>query len=361
MKSKISVLVTGVGGGGNGHELVKTLRLVDRYWIIGVDMNATSLGLYDVDEAFLVPAASSPQYISVIFDICKRKNIQVLFPGSEPELSVISAHRNVFSDNNILVLANSAEVIERGLDKWATMTFLKEHGFFVPRTQLLKPGDIIPTDFPLPAVVKPAVGGGGSNNTFLVQNVEEFEFACRYLVQQDKSALLQEYIGTPQEEYTVGVLSTLDGVFMGSIALRRNILSALSNRIKAQNRTGRSELSSTLAISSGISQGVFDDFSEVRKACEAIAEKFQSHGPLNIQGRFAMGKWYTFEINPRFSGTSYMRALMGFNELDLLIRHHLLGEQISSPIQYKFGEVVRGLREQVIDSSMVRSKWSVDL
>ena len=33
-----------------------------------------------------------------------------------------------------------------------------------------------------------------------------------------------------------------------------------------------------------------------------------------------------FEINPRFSGTTSLRAMVGYNEPDVLIRHHVLGE-----------------------------------
>lgn len=358
MRDRLNVLVTGVGGGGIGHELVKALRLANRYRILGADMSASCLGLFDVDEAYLIPPADSADYESVIHDLCKRKRVKALFPGSEPELKAIAKNRSALVEEGTLVMANSSQVIEQGLDKWDTMTYLTEHGFAVPHTRLLQAGDEIPKDFPLPAVVKPSTGGGGSNNTFLVQDGEEFVFACRYLLRQGKTALLQEYVGTPEEEFTVGVLNTLDGAFVGSIALRRNIITALSNRIKVPNRTGRDELSPILAVSSGISQGFFGDFPEIRLACEAISRAFHSHGPLNIQGRFTQGSWYTFEINPRFSGTSYMRALMGFNESDLLLRHHLLGEKIPSPVRYNFGEVVRGVREQVLDPFVKRERWA---
>jgi carbamoyl-phosphate synthase large subunit len=52
-----------------------------------------------------------------------------------------------------------------------------------------------------------------------------------------------------------------------------------------------------------------------------------------------------FEINPRFSGTSSIRAMLGFNEPDLLIRKHLLGETLPERPTYRYGTVLRGLRE----------------
>jgi carbamoyl-phosphate synthase large subunit len=359
MTEKISVLVTGVGGGGHGHEIVKALRLAERYHIVGVDMNKTSLGLFDVDEAYTVPSAAHTDYLPTIMDICQQKNVKVLFHGSEPELKVFSREREQIVAAGILLPINTADIIGIGMDKWRTMTYLREHGFDTPLTMLVASEQEIPSEFPLPAVIKPAVGGGGSNNVYLVQELEELRFACRLLVRQGLKVVLQEYVGTPDDEYTVGVLHTLDGELVGSIALRRHILSGLSNRIKAPNRTGREELSSVLAISSGVSQGEIGEFLEVRQQCEKIATMLGSRGPLNIQCRYVGNTLYPFEINPRFSGTTYIRALMGFNEPDLMVRHHLSGEAISRPVSYRFGHVVRGLREHRVDqtSELSVSYW----
>ena len=357
MSEKIPVLITGVGGGGHGHEIVKALRLESRYWLIGVDMAESSLGLFDVDKAYTVPPASDPCYIATLLEICEQWRAKVLIHGSEPELKVISKNRNRLLRAGVLPLINSPEVIDLGMDKWATMTFLKGHGYSFPNSLLVQEEEEIPHKFPLPAVIKPAIGGGGSNNTFVVQDADELEFACRYLVRQGKAVLLQEYVGTPDDEYTVGLLSTLDGKLVGSIALRRCILSGLSNRIKIPNRTERTELSPILAISSGISQGVVDDFPEVRRACEAISIALHSKGPINIQCRFVNGKLYPFEINPRFSGTTYIRALLGFNEPDMLIRHHLLGEALPSPVSYRFGRVVRGVIERCVTDLPLVTPW----
>lgn len=362
MPEKIRVLVTGVGGGGLGHEIVKALRLAGRYHIVGVDLSNASLGLFDVDEAYTVPPASHQDYLPTLLDVCRRKNIRVLFHGSEPELKVFSKHRDEITGTGLILPINTSFVIDTGMDKWRTMTFLQDHGFAIPLTLLIVSEEEIPGNFPLPAVIKPAVGGGGSNNTYLVQERAELEFACRYLIRQGLKVLLQEYVGTPDDEYTVGVLHTLDGDLVGSIAVHRYILSGLSNRIKVPNRTGRAELSPVLAISSGVTQGEIRDYPELRAACEAIATALGSKGPLNIQCRFVNGTLYPFEINPRFSGTTYIRALMGFNEPDLIVRHHLLGEELPHPISYQFGQVIRGLREHRVEdtSGISISPWYLE-
>ena len=356
-ESRVNVLVTGVGGGGLGHEIVKALNMTGRYRLIGVDMAESAYGLFEVDEAYTIPSAQDERYVETLLDICKTRNAKALVLGSEPELKVISMNRHLFEEIGVTPLINSPEIIDLCMDKWATMKSLKEHGFSVPQSFVVMREEEIPTDFPLPALIKPSIGGGGSNNTFVVQDNEELSFACRFIIRQGGEALVQQYIGTPYEEYTVGVLSSFDGELIGSIALRRGILSSLSNRVKIANRTGREELSPTLAISSGVSQGEIGEFPEVRKVCEDIAAALDSKGPLNIQLRVFEGHVFPFEINPRLSGTSYMRALVGFNEPDMLIRRHVLGERISAPDQIKFGRIVRGLNERFVEDGSRVGAW----
>ena len=97
--------------------------------------------------------------------------------------------------------------------------------------------------------------------------------------------------------------------------------------MKVQGRTG-AYIRHTLAISSCISQGMIDKFPFIREECERLAGIMGSKSPLNVQLRVIDGKVYIFEINPRFSGTTAFRALAGFNEPDIMIPHHLLGEAI---------------------------------
>ena len=80
--SKVNVMITGVGGGGVGEQILKCLRMSSlEYNIIGCDMNKHSMGLSKVKKAYLVPSAAEPNYVDTILKICKQNNIQVLFHG----------------------------------------------------------------------------------------------------------------------------------------------------------------------------------------------------------------------------------------------------------------------------------------
>ncbi|MCB8888158.1 NAD-dependent epimerase/dehydratase family protein [Vreelandella malpeensis] len=51
-------------------------------------------------------------------------------------------------------------------------------------------------------------------------------------------------------------------------------------------------------------------------------------GPINIQGRLTDKGFKVFEINPRFTGITGLRAAMGFNEVESCIRHWSFGKSL---------------------------------
>ena len=340
---KITVLITGVGGGGVGEQVMKSLRLCgNRYRIIGTDMTRFSIGMYRADNEHLLPPAKDANYIDELLWVCGEEKVQVVVPGSEPELRAISENRQKFTERGTLLLANSPGVIDRCMNKWETHLWLKEHGFKTPDSCLPDRDDV--PDIELPAVVKPAVGGGGSFNCYMAQDQEELSFFTNYIRKQGLQPIVQRYMGAANSEYTVGVLTDMvNGELLGSIALRREITSGLSNRMRIPARGG----GRVLVVSSGISQGEFRDYPQVRQECERIALALGSKGPLNIQCRVHNGEVYVFEINPRLSGTTYLRTLAGRNDPDILIRRHLLGD--NAPLtKYTEGLALRGLAEEIV-------------
>src|SRR5205809_1049182 len=64
MPADVAVMVTGVGGGGHGEQIIKALRLsTRRYTIIGADSSPVSKGLMEVDDAYVLPPAADPDYV----------------------------------------------------------------------------------------------------------------------------------------------------------------------------------------------------------------------------------------------------------------------------------------------------------
>lgn len=345
MNNKISVLVTGAGGGGNGEQLVKCLKMPScHYTVVATDQTIEAASLTGADECRVLPPASHPEYSDALISLCDKEGIRAVFPGSEPELRRISADRGKISAHVDLLAINPKHVIDICSDKFETNVFLEKHGFPFPKSVFLTDiAQVKEIDF-FPVVLKPTVGGG-SQHVYLAQDINELNLLVGYLLNYFNHFLVQEYVGKVDQEYTVGVLLDGDGNLINSIAVRRFIMSSLSNRIKMKNKTDKKYLGEILAISSGISQGEIGRFPEVTKYCEKLAVAMGCRFAVNVQCRLVDGVPYVFEINPRFSGTSYMRAMVGYNEPDILIKKHILGQSIDAGFEYKSGVILRSLKE----------------
>jgi carbamoyl-phosphate synthase large subunit len=346
MTRHLAVLVTGVGGAGIGEQILKALRLSTLdLTIVGTDATSASKGLHEVDVPHVIPRADDPGYLDALLDVCRRHAVKAVFPGSEPELLTLCRHAGRVAQEGIYLAANPTSVVELCLDKAACTTWLLDRGFLCPRSVTVsKASDLALVDF-FPAVLKPRSGAGGSSDVFIATDRGELHFYGTHLLGQRGGFIAQEYVGTPDAEFTVGVLCAPDGSLMNAIAIRRDLGNALSRRFVIENRSGRTELGPRLVISSGISQGEIGPFPEVVRECREMAVALGCTAAVNVQCRFVGGRPTIFEINPRFSGTTSLRAMAGYNEPEELLRCAVLGQAPRRDFAYRSGRIYRGLQE----------------
>ena len=343
--TKIKVLVTGSGGAGTlGREIVKAFLMVDKeYEIIATNSNPVELLINDQVKMIQIPTAKSPDYIEKLLEICKKENVQIIAPGSEPETEIISKNSKIFSEQNIITLINRYDLVKLCNNKLLLSEFLISKGIKSPKIfSYDEISEQIFSDYTL--LIKP-VSGSGSRNVFVAQNFEEFSFFTKYLLKQKIEPIIQEYISGINNEFSIGVLYCEGGKLNTSIAMRRDLHNGLSTRSVI-----KSDQNESLIISSGISQGYFDDFLDIRKKAEDIAYTINSDGPINIQCRIKNDELYVFEINPRFSGTTSARALVGCNEPDILTKFRMFGD-IPDKIVYKNGYVMKDFLEKFVSNS----------
>ncbi len=315
------ILVTGVGGRSVGagvvHALVRADPAVRRRWeVIGTDADPFSWGLYVADRGALVPPASAPGYLDRIRELIASQDIAAVIPGTEPEAALLAAVRD---DLSVPVIANDAQLMPLMMDKKRTEAKLGELGLdFIPSYGWEQRGTAA-REFGYPLVVKPTRGTGGSRGVHLVTSEPELSALIPF-VQPDSAPVVQPYLGDADSEYTVGVLSDRTGSIIDSIVIRRKLIGL--SLLAAKSHGGR-----PAAISTGLSQGYIIRHQEIQAFCEDLAKRLGSRGPLNIQLRVHDGRCYVFEIHPRFSGTTPIRASAGFNEPDVLLRNYLYGEE----------------------------------
>jgi len=301
----INILIAGIGTGSLGIELLKCFALSSKFQIFGADISENAYGHNDkrfIDTA-IIQYDTDQQYAARLLKYAKEVNAQWVAPGAEATGKILAKYRDLFAVEGLELMINSTEVITVCSDKVACSNLLAKHGFTTPQTIIATQPSDLSTFERYPCVVKPAKDSGGSNMVFLAETPDEAAFFVRYLSRRGFDACIQEYIDS-EDEFTVGVLSSRDGIVLSSIALKRNLGSKLSRATSYGNRV----------ISSGWSQGRIDNYMDICEQAERMALALGSTWALNLQGRVRCGEFIPFEVNPRHSGTSYLRAMAGINE-----------------------------------------------
>ncbi len=347
---KYNFLITPLNGNNAGTEAFNSLKLTNIYnKVVGTDITEFSYARHVCDKFYVQPYASGNGYIDAISRIVKKERIGVIIPGSDYELRALAANREVFERVGVHLLANSSRVIDICSYKHKTIRFLQEKGFpnlkteafRIERPEMRNLFYRLREKLGCSFIIKPDFFTGGSNAISVIQDKYDWEGFTKNKISSKDLFIAQEYIDTPDKEYTVGVMSDTDGRLISSFALKRDLTTSASIKHRVTNRYSGSLKHRDIIISSGISQGLVGDYKRLRRFAEQVAAQLLSVGPINIQCRMRGNKIYIFEINPRFSGTTSIRALLGHNDVELIfysvVKKINLGQQ-----KYRFASVVRG-------------------
>lgn len=330
--AKINVLITAVGGRSVGYQIFECLQpFRSIYRLITTDMDAFSPGLYEADKGYILPPARTENYKDRLFRLIDKEKIDIILPGSHQEIPVLSRMQGILKKKNVIALVNDIKTIINCSDKLRMYKFLHGKNILTPKTcELQSVAQAKEIGFPL--VLKPSKDTGGSKNVYIVKDIQELRILFRDLQREGIELIAQEYVGSPEDEYTVGIIVRKDGSVADSIVMRRKLigLSLGQERVINEKR---------FVLSTGYSQGFFVQDKTVQEYCENVAKIVGARGPLNIQCRKTEKGIYTFEIHTRFSGSASTRAAVGFNEPHVLIQD-FLGIKKAGKIQYEHNMAV---------------------
>jgi carbamoyl-phosphate synthase large subunit len=336
MASPPRILVAGIGGASLGTEIGKALKLAGDYEILGCDIAELAYGHFDPNFA-RTWCVDRQAYVDNVLALCAQHGVQCVIPGADESAQLIGAALGHFAAAGVAVAANDPAVVARLGNKATCFEALAAIGAAVPATRRIHARADL-DGFPMPCVVKPATGSGGSTFVHFARDADEAAIFCAFLHRNGKIPIVQEYLSEATGEFTVGVLSLPDRSCAGAIALKRSFHSKLSIAARGDG----------FLISSGYSQGLIEPFPEICAQAVDIATKLGSAGPLNIQGRLSpTGALVAFEINPRFSASTYLRALAGFNEIDFFVRH-IMGIEPTPRLEIRPGWYLRSLSEVAV-------------
>lgn len=316
--SKINIGVTGTGSliGQAIIKSVKNSKLKESIDFIGLDYFSNTVGSFWCKKNYLLPDILNPnvkeeEWIKVITETIIDNQIKLLFIGVDFELPLLAKNKKKLEENSgAIILVSSEKVISIADDKYLTYQFLKQNNFFYPQSWL--PTEVENTEKKFPLIVKPRKGAR-SIGVSKVKNEKELNGAIKSL----KDAVIQECVGTEETEFTCGVIFLKNQV-------KKTIV--LNRSLKAGNTY--------------ISHFKKNYPQIITEYLENVATVLQPFGACNFQLRLdEFGTPKIFEINSRHSGTTYIRSLFGFKEIEYIINLLLFDKEINFKLNE--GTVVR--------------------
>jgi carbamoyl-phosphate synthase large subunit len=323
-------------GGPLGVSIFKALRQsAVETRIVATDAEPLSVGLFRADVGHVLPRITVDEraYLDRLIAICLEEQVSMVCLASDIEMRRLAPHMaDIEARTGARLVLNSPACVESFMDKWETVRLLRERSLPVPDSVLATDADAMAaflSSHPFPLVMKPRIGSGSTNVTVVL---DADELAARQPLLPD--AIVQEYLLPDDEEYTVGVYKSQRTGYVGQIVMRRSLVAGLTYRAEV----------------------VQDD--EIEAVCRAVVDSFDVWGPINVQLRKTAEGVRVFEINPRFSSTTVIRAHFGFNEPEMCLRELVLGERLPSP-ETRQGFALRYWDEVYFERSDVLQNGSV--
>jgi len=275
-------LVTAVGGdiGGNIINILSEQKDI-KYNIIGTDINATIFYSNKLKSFYQVDKVNTFNYRKKILEILKIHNIHIIVPVSELEILWFNLNRDLFKKYKLII--NNTNIITYFLNKLETSKKLKNINIKTPSTYILSQYN---NQINFPIIIK-SITSTISKNIYKIHSEVELNYIKSILDQNNY--IVQEYIGTIEDEYTTTVYQSNN--ILKTISFKRKLTGGMTSFANIVNE----DVLNSNAIN--------------------IAKAFNLNGSINIQSRKSGKDFYVFEINPRFSSTIYIRDYFGFQDL----------------------------------------------
>jgi carbamoyl-phosphate synthase large subunit len=280
------VLVTGAGGPA-GVAVIRELRRRGHH-VIGVDADASAVGLELASEGHVVPTWDDPAFADELVAVASEAGARALISTVAEEFCAIDT--TALEAAGVRTMLPDAEAVRHCLDKWAFVEAMDDADVSTPATGLGTPDGV-----PGPWIVKPRFGRG-SRDVYVPRNVTQLKAALKWTPDPIVQTLVTG------REFTVDALVDRSGTVAGMVP-----------RWRLETKAGISTKGLT-----------FTDPNVEIAAMHALTAVGLT-GPANVQGFVTDdGRVVIIEINPRFSGGlplslhagadlvgEYLRAILG--------------------------------------------------
>lgn len=294
---RVNVLVTSAGA-TNAINTIKALKRQNEVdiSITTVDIDPLSAGLYLSDKHYIVPRASSKDFIPTILDICKKEAINIIIPIYSAELPIFAENKDLLREHGVRIAVSPLPTIEICDDKMKIYQFFEK--FNIPYPKVYSREELSGDAINFPLFIKRRKGSG-SKGARIISNREELDFYLTHI----KDPIVQDF--ADGDEYTIDIVCDLKGRMIEA-----------SPRLRIQTRGGLAVKAVTVRDKALIAYA------------QKIVEELGIIGPANIQCKVKDDDIRFIEVNPRLpSGGLPLAVAAGLN-IPLIIVKMLLGMDI---------------------------------
>lgn len=330
-------------GSGVGQSVINSLRL-SRLPIktIGLGTNPFAYGEYDCDTYDYTKGIYDEGYIDNIISKCKEHNIDLLIPGLDDEVLLYAQNSEklkeaginaIYPDEELIAICRDKERMSEELNKIVDV-FVKSYN-----KETLEE-DLKSGKYKYPFIAKPR-GGFASRGIQIINGEED-------LVKITDNHILQELAVPVQTDpnydfYINKIKNNINPqVSEVSIQVVYGPEGKLMGRMFSYNKLNNGVPIEIVPYENDYVWSVVDQLTPTFL-------KMGLRGPLNIQGRITENGLKLFEMNPRFTGITGLRALMGFNEVEACVKEWLGIDKGQNQLRFNYNRF--GVR-QTADKSI---------
>lgn len=315
-KKKYKIAVSCIGS-GVGQSVITSLRL-SRLPVktIGLGYNPFAFGAYDCDRYDYTLSIYHENYVDNLIEVCLRNEIDLLIPGLDDEVMVLANNEDklreagikvILADKQLVTICREKERMEEELSKVADV-FVRTYN----RVSLHD--DIKSGKVKLPLIAKPR-GGFASRGIKVLLNLDDLnEITDDHIIQE----LAMPARNDPNYNYYIGQINKKQNTQVAEVSIQvvyspdGNLMGRMFSYNKLNNGV-------PIEIVPYENQYVWEIVDKLTPELLRMGLR----GPLNIQGRITDNGLKLFEMNPRFTGITGLRALMGFNEVEACVKEWL--------------------------------------
>ncbi|HKK87616.1 MAG TPA: NAD-dependent epimerase/dehydratase family protein [Saprospiraceae bacterium] len=336
-------------GSGVGQSVINSLRLTSLpIRTVGLGTNPFAYGAYDCDVYDYTPTIYSEGYVDKLIGKCKEHSVDLIVPGLDDEALIFAQNEEEFKKADIKTICSDEKLISLCRDKKRMCQELnKVVDVFVKSYDKDKLDEQIQSGkVKFPLIAKPR-GGFASRGVEIILSRDD-------LNKIDDNHIIQE-LAIPaendpnRESYLKQVKKIINPqVSEISIQLVYDPEQRLMGKMASFNK-----------LRNGVPVEILPyENKSIWEAIDALTPELLRLGlcgPINIQGRLTDSGLKLFEMNPRFTGISGLRALMGFNEVEACVKEWLNIEAGKNKLCFNYSRF--GMR-QTADKSLpiVRNK-----